>query len=264
MQTSWRILVDVVLFLSGSIIVSLLVLWLVRRVVPHEKLTPHNDVSGFVYAAIGVIYAVLLGFAVISVWEEARDAEENALQEANAVRDLYRLAGGLPSQTGEEVRAAALAYATTVVDVEWDAMDDQTAPSPEAIAQLDRLWQALTQANPTTETETVVLGESLSQLDQLSGHRAQRIIDSDSGIVGLLWVVLIGGAALTVLFPAIFGVENAVLHALIIATLAATLGLLLLLTFDLNHPYRGDVDLSPEGFQRVIDQFADPSTAVIR
>jgi len=38
------------------------------------------------------------------------------------------------------------------------------------------------------------------------------------------------------------------LHALIIATLAATLGLLLFLTYELNHPFRGDVHVQPDGF----------------
>lgn len=52
-----------------------------------------------------------------------------------------------------------------------------------------------------------------------------------------------------------FGVENALVHYLIVATLAATLGLLLFLTYDLNHPYRGDVNVEPDGFERVLEQF---------
>lgn len=70
MLTSNHIAVDSVLIVGSSIVLSLLVLWIVRKVFSHEQLTPHNEVSGFVYAAIGVIYAVILGFAVISVWEE--------------------------------------------------------------------------------------------------------------------------------------------------------------------------------------------------
>ncbi|MDQ4099171.1 MAG: DUF4239 domain-containing protein [Chloroflexota bacterium] len=261
MQTSPHVLVDGALFIFGSVAISLAVLWIVRRVVPHQTLTPHNEVSGFVYAAIGVIYAVLVGFAVITVWEEIRDAESNAIHEANAAADLYRLAGGLPEPTRQAVRDGVLAYATAVIDIEWDAMYDRSAPSDKAVAQMDALWQALSQVQPTTDTQTEFIGQSLQQLDELSEARRQRLIDSESGLPGLLWAALIAGAALTVLFPCVFGVENGVLHALIIATLAATLGLLLFLTYDLDNPYSGDVRLSPEGFTHLLEQFtASPPT----
>ena len=35
-------------------------LTLVQRLVPSETRQKHNDVAGFIYAALGVIYAVLL------------------------------------------------------------------------------------------------------------------------------------------------------------------------------------------------------------
>ncbi len=261
MQTSPHVLVDGALFVFGSVAISSAVLWVVRRAVPHQRLTPHYEVSGFVYAAIGVIYAVLVGFAVITVWEEIRDAEANAIHEANAAADLYRLAGGLPDPTRSMVREAVLAYTRTVIDVEWDAMYDRRGPSDEAVARIDALWQALTQVQPSTATQTEVVGQSFQQLDQLSESRSQRLIDSESGLPGLLWAALITGAALTVLFPCVFGVENGALHALIIATLAATLGLLLFLTYDLDHPYSGDVRVSPEGFTYLLEQFTASSAS---
>ena len=38
---------------------------LVRRRVPVEVLERHNEVAGFIYGVIGVVYAVLLGFTAI-------------------------------------------------------------------------------------------------------------------------------------------------------------------------------------------------------
>ncbi len=61
---------------------------LVQRLVPAGSRQPHNDVAGFIYAALGVIYAVLLALVVIAVWEEYRAASETVEQEANAGRDL--------------------------------------------------------------------------------------------------------------------------------------------------------------------------------
>ena len=47
----------------------------VRKVVGFEKLIVNNEVAGFKYATLGVVYAVLLAFVVFTVWEEFRDAE---------------------------------------------------------------------------------------------------------------------------------------------------------------------------------------------
>jgi hypothetical protein len=60
---------------------------------------------------------------------------------------------------------------------------------------------------------------------------------------------------LVVLFPCLFGVENGLVHSLIVATLAATLGLMLVLAYELNHPFRGDVRVQPDAFEQVRDQF---------
>src|SRR5215475_14331584 len=70
---------------------------LVRRRFNAEVLARHNEVAGFVYAVIGVVYAVLLGFTAIIVWEQFREAEEDADREANALADLYRDAQVFPS-----------------------------------------------------------------------------------------------------------------------------------------------------------------------
>src|SRR5918993_1917988 len=38
--------------------------------VPIAVRRQHNDVAGFIYAVLGVVYAVLLGLMVVAVWEE--------------------------------------------------------------------------------------------------------------------------------------------------------------------------------------------------
>jgi hypothetical protein len=41
----------------------------VRRYVTLERLRSNNEVAGFKFATVGVIYAVLLAFAIVIVWE---------------------------------------------------------------------------------------------------------------------------------------------------------------------------------------------------
>jgi len=249
------ITLDAIIIVGFSIVLSLIVLWSIRWAIPHERLTPHNEVSGFVYAVIGVIYAIILGFAVITVWEHYNEAQSNAHAEANAVANIYRVASGLPEPSRGEIQTAALAYVSTVIEEELPAMDDGTAPVQQAVDDMDTLWSNFDAVALTSSTEGALYAEGLNQLADLSSLRRERLEDNDAALLGIMWGVVFGGAILKVLFPCLFGVESRLVHSLIIGTLAASIGLLLLLTYDLNYPFQGDVAIGPEAFRRVLDQF---------
>jgi hypothetical protein len=61
---------------------------LVRRHVDVKRLAANNEIAGFKFATIGVLYAVLLAFAIIVVWGKFSDAEVDVVQEAGAAENL--------------------------------------------------------------------------------------------------------------------------------------------------------------------------------
>jgi hypothetical protein len=80
---------------------------LVQRLVPATSRQPHNDVAGFIYAALGVIYAVLLALVVIAVWEEYQAASATVEQEANALAEIFWLGHRLPEPEGPHLQELA-------------------------------------------------------------------------------------------------------------------------------------------------------------
>ena len=50
---------------------------IVRRYVPLERLRSNNEVAGFKFATVGVIFAVLLAFAILVVWERFNQADSS-------------------------------------------------------------------------------------------------------------------------------------------------------------------------------------------
>ena len=67
---------------------------LIRRWVGVETLVKNNEIAGFKFATVGVIYAVLVAFTVIVVWEKFSDAENAVAQEAGATAALFQYAEG--------------------------------------------------------------------------------------------------------------------------------------------------------------------------
>src|SRR5918997_6166645 len=74
-----------VLIVGGACLAAVAGLTLVQRLVPVTIRMEQNDVAGFIYAVLGVIYAVLLALVVIAVWEEFGRARVTVESEANAL-----------------------------------------------------------------------------------------------------------------------------------------------------------------------------------
>src|ERR1700677_5287005 len=75
---------------------SMFFLALLTRFWPREKRRVHNDLIGWQLGILGTTYAVILGFMLYTVWTTFEAANLNVDLEANALRNVYRLAEGLP------------------------------------------------------------------------------------------------------------------------------------------------------------------------
>ena len=141
------VLLAVLLAVGGLVLVERLVPWQVRQ--------QHNDVAGFIYAVLGVVYAVLLGFVTIAVWEDFELARSTAESEANELAELFWLANELPEPQGERVQRLARSYAEVVIDEEWSLMAKGQA-SPRAWALTDEIRSSMYDLDPNNEAELVL------------------------------------------------------------------------------------------------------------
>ena len=62
-----------VVVIGGFVASTLVMGYLVALLTPLLIRAAHNDRAGFILAVIGVIYAVLLAFVAISVWERFQE-----------------------------------------------------------------------------------------------------------------------------------------------------------------------------------------------
>ena len=58
------------LIVAAAMLIAIGGLVLVQHLFSNERRRQHNDVAGFIYAVLGVSYAVLLGLMLIAVWEQ--------------------------------------------------------------------------------------------------------------------------------------------------------------------------------------------------
>jgi len=80
---------------------------LVQRAVPPDRRQEHNDVAGFMYAVLGVAYAVLLGLMLVAVWQNYETAQASATKEAIVVSTVLWLACDLPQPEARRTQELA-------------------------------------------------------------------------------------------------------------------------------------------------------------
>src|SRR5579859_1758502 len=90
-----------------------------ERLVPARQREMHNDVVGFVYAVIGVAYAVLLGLVVVAAWNTLDMAKANTYTETNALLQLDWYGHSLPQPEHSQVEHLVEEYTTVVINTEW-------------------------------------------------------------------------------------------------------------------------------------------------
>lgn len=245
---TWLIIVfEIVLFVVPAVGGHMIV----RRLVPHPFLAKHNEVTGFVLAIVGVIYAVLIAFVVIIAWETFDQAARGARTEVSAASDLYRLSGTFRDPQRSALRAEVVRYSRLMEDEEWPAMQHggQSTAAQDSAARMSDLTIAMIDADPhqRVAVDSTVTGALRTFLDA----RRDRLAENSEGIPPSLWAGLVLGAIITISFTYLFGAEDFRLQLVVTALLATLIALMFAMIIALDYPYRGVTAISPEMWERV-------------
>ncbi len=247
-QIAW----DVVSLL-GTIGLALLGLAVARRVLPRQSLRRQTDVVSAVYAALGVVYGVILGGVVVAAWNDYQAAEAATEAESAALVNLLRLSYPFPASAQTQVRDAVVAYADAVIHDEWPAMEDGHPPAPSAVAAAENLYRLYGNLGLGPVGRIPTYDAALSGLDDLDDARGARLLASAQGLPVGFWLVLDIGGAVVVGFAYLFAVEDRTTHAVLVVALTTTIVLFLILVRGLSQPFAEPLQIGTRGYTRVYD-----------
>jgi len=240
--------------------------FVVRRYVALERLTTNNEIAGFKFATVGVLYAVLLAFAIILVWQKFSDAETTVAQEAGAAETIYRLSSSLSdAERKDQLRGALTGYLAVAVADDWPAMDRGAMGGSRSVRQaLDELYASLLKAPLPQGGDAAVLSEILHQLDLITKARRVRLVAAEGSVPGVIWAVLFGGAVLTVAFTFFFGTRSLPAQTVMTALLSLLIFSELLTIVMIDRPFSGAVRVEPRALADVLTDFKPRAPAAPR
>jgi uncharacterized membrane-anchored protein len=234
--------------LLSALVVAGLAVYLVHKYWSHEERRKHTDVAGFIFAGVAVLYAVMLAFVVIVGWEDLSSARATTYSEADQLANVYWVSRNLPPPQGPAIAGLTVAYAHTVIDIEWPLMN-QGESSPKAQAILNQIRDRVFAFQPRTGQQQALYEQALTNVNELSAARRDRLASMSETVPEPLWVALIVGGVITVGFCLLFGLENQAVHIAMVVGIAALITISLLLVKDMQYPYAGDPHIGPESFK---------------
>lgn len=242
-----------ILFVALVVAVSVGGMLLIHRYTKLEFLETHNEVAGFIYAVVGVVYAVLLTFVISFVWEQHEAAEERVEAEANTLGNLY--SDTIAFAPREQVlRSAIRTYVQAVKEDEWQTMI-HGASSPEAWRAYNRLWLTYINFVPENDKQRLWYKETISDLNDVGNARRLRLLSNHATVPSILWAAILLGGVVTVTFGYFFGTKNRSAHILMVVAVSGVIALNLYIVYALDHPFRSLAPVSFDSFNQLEEIF---------
>ncbi|MGW1510496.1 bestrophin-like domain [Streptomyces sp. NPDC002394] len=235
----------------GVALVAALAVFAKTRLFPvGEDEEPREDVAEYIAMMVSVLYAVVLGICLVSVWDTRASADDHAQTEASALHQTYLLADAMPVAQRQPLRDAAQAYARHVVDVEWPQMAVREPLGDSGWTLLARLRKASEVDDSAKVPEQIAAQEVLAQLGYVDDARRGREAAAQERLSPVLWTGLLIGGVLTLAFMFLFGIKRSRTHVVMVMGLSGFIAFTVLLIHQLDSPFGEMLGASPDAFTR--------------
>lgn len=274
---SWPSPLLLVVCMAGGIAIGLIVHFtfypIGKWLSSHEHLTEHHEIANHFIGVVGVIYAVLVGFIVVTAWQAHHRAQDLTMQEQRDVKDLFQLSGAYPAnRETESVRKMLHDYAHEM-SVEWRQMakgvvicgdcassgrDCGANTSAQPADQLNHCIRERTFGlKPVTPQEEVIYREGIDLTRSFSESREQiRYRYKQRTLQSIIWWSFLLGALILAFMTYLVPGQNRRSQLFRTAAFFGVIGMMVALALVFDHPFVGKVQVDGSQWGRMETTFA--------
>jgi hypothetical protein len=222
-----------------------------RKRLSHELLKENHEVGGFIYNAVGIIYAVLIAFVVFAIWTGQSDTNSKIEREASDLLDLYYDASVFTDSLKMTIQGTIRDYVSRVTKEEWDSMSDgnRDTEATKLFVKLNKIYLSI-DGNLLTNKD--VLTEELKKMDEIREYRRHRLLSSRQNMPDIMWIVLLISSVIMIVFTFFFSTKNRRHQYIMTAFLVFVCVNVLYLIFVLDHPFTGVHAIKSDAFDQLM------------
>lgn len=238
------------------------VYWLVTKLAATEWVRAFKAVSPGMLPPLGILFALLVGFIAVEVWNNFDKAKTAVATEASALRAVVLLAGTFPEEKKTRLHGLINRHIEVAVNEEWPEMAQQRATlSLLPTSLIEALHDALA-IMPTVDSERTAQAEMVRALHAALDARRQRIVVSESAVGSVKWVGILLQGLCTLIAIAMVHSDNRRACAMALTLFATGIALSVLLIAAYSRPFTGGNSVRPELLKQVIASERNPSARV--
>ncbi len=237
---------------SVTTAIAVVGLSLVRKKYPADILKENHEVAAIIFNAFGVLYAVVVAFVVFVTWNGYDEATKNLQLEASQVIDLFHSAKAFPSSTCKVIQDGLINYTNSVYEDELRRMEagDIGVYSTGSLRNLIAVFDGMEDKSlPNRE----LYMESLRRVNNLAEYRRLRIFAGNNTVPPMMWLILLVGGLIMVLYTYFFGARNIRAQYIMTSALTIMISLILFLVYVLDHPFTGSGRVSARPFSEAME-----------
>lgn len=244
-----------IILLLGSVALSLLCFFLIQKYCTWLSLDD-DGIFGTIFAnTMPTLVGFVFAFVTVAAWQNYNSVSDTVSKEAHTLFNLYQIMDAYPSETKKAGQAELIQYANIVIEQEWPILNEQKFDI-NAFKSLDRIKNIFVNHKPSNFEGTSIHNEGLSLLSDYTDLRRNRIESAKSFLAKPMWAALIISAVLLIIFSALFKTKNIRIHAVMIALVGGSLGVMFFLLVIYNNPFWGPSTIQPTPFQKTLESIS--------
>jgi hypothetical protein len=259
--TVFGFIFDIPLVIAGLLLVIIFttlaaagLLLVRRRILPRIRFTEEDAVfSSTMLLSIMVFYGLTVTLIAISVWEKYAEATSVVSKEATTLAVLYRDAGEYPPAIRSQLQDALREYVEYVIREAWPEQEKGHVPRG-GVEMVTRFERILSSFEPATEGQKILHAEALLAYDRMIEARRMRLDVVETALPGLLWAVILFGAALGLVASYFFRVGDLRLQMTLVVLLATFMAMVVFVILAFDRPFRGDMGVGSGPYELIYDQ----------
>jgi hypothetical protein len=241
-----------VVVLVGMGLLTVAIYAVVMRLAEGERAAALSAVSPGMLPPMGILFALIVGFLAVGVWDNVERAEEDVDTEASALRSVVLLSDNLAPDLRDRMRTLVRRQIRNAVNDEWPAMEEQHASLAAIPVPLSDALELAVALEPRGDGEAVTQRELVVSIQNALDARRQRIIVSEASINALKWAGLLALASLTLFAIAFVHSGNRTTARIAMAMFAAAVAVVITMLAAEDRPFSGHLGIEPDVLEQVM------------
>ena len=226
--------------------------WVVTKLAVTEWARAFKAVSPGMLPPLGILFALLVGFVAVEVWNNFDKAKNAVTTEASTLRAVVLLAGAFPDEQRTRLYALVNRHIDESVNKEWPEMAEQRATLAILPTALIEALHVTLGLKPADDSQRAAQLEILKELHTALDARRQRIVISEAAVGTVKWLGILLQGLCTLVAIAMVHSDNRRACAITLMLFATGIALSVLMISAYSRPYSaGGYFVAPELLKQV-------------